>query len=108
MLGNSRGQYLQISDDCRQQIVEVVSDPASQLANRLHLQGMMKLFFGRELLGQITDEPVEDVALTAAQRSNAHLNWDLCAVATQHLHLHPPAQDPQNCYPQKALQAFSL
>ena len=39
-------QRLQIADDDGQQIVEVVRDPAGQLADRLHLLRLAKLFLG--------------------------------------------------------------
>ena len=40
-------QMLQIAHDDGQQIIEIVSNPAGQLSNRLHFLGLTKLFFCR-------------------------------------------------------------
>ena len=53
------GDDLEAADDRRQQIVEIVGDPAGEPADRLHLLRLAQRFLGALALGHLVAKPVE-------------------------------------------------
>ncbi len=53
VLWNQLRDELEISDDHSQHIVEVVSDAAGELSDRLHLLGLSKAVLGLLQVGQV-------------------------------------------------------
>ena len=60
------GQDLDRPGDDGQDIVEVMRDAAGELADRFHLLGLPDPLLGRDLVGEVADEPVEHEAVAAS------------------------------------------
>ena len=76
-----------VPGDHGQDVVEVVRDAAGELADRLHLFGLPDPLLGRDLVGEVADEPVEHEAAARPQRGDAQLRRDFLAVPTPDLEL---------------------
>jgi len=71
MAGNILAQQIEVADDDREQIVEIVSDAAGQIADRLHLLRLPKLIVDLLALGHILDNAqyvLHFAALVCARR----------------------------------------
>ena len=82
------GEDVQIAHDDLQQIVEVMGDPAGQLADRLHLLRLLQHAFGTQTLGHVEERGDE-----AAPRHLVLLNFE---VAPTHIEAaqYPAGSDP--------------
>ena len=69
--------------DDGEHVVEVVRDAAGQLADGFHLLGLLELFLGRNLLGDIPDKSIDDVTIAAAKRGERDFGAEIRAVAPQ-------------------------
>ena len=100
-----QARKLGISEDGRQDIVEVVGDAPGQGSHRFHLLGLCKLFFQlfvgpipRFLLGNVAHHDENAVAVVEANGMRAHLNRRRGAVPTPDGEFtRPPGQALQAC-----------
>ena len=76
LVGNGVGQDIDRAGDDGEHVVEVVRDAAGELADRLHLLRLPQLLFGRELLRDVAQEQVEDIAVAAAHAGHRHFHLD--------------------------------
>ena len=78
----SAGQQLGVGEDDRQQIVEVVRDPAGELADRFHLLRLAELFFQAAPLTDVFGEHLVtlDPAVLIADRAAVQTHRDRLAV----------------------------
>ena len=70
------GEDLDRAGDDGQDIVEVMGDAAGELADGFHLLRLPDPVLGRDLVGEVADEAVEDEAVAALQRGDAELDLE--------------------------------
>src|SRR5579883_1413468 len=77
--GDAGGKPLEIAEERRQQVVEIMRDAAGELADRLHLLALPQRFFRLLLLGDIAraDEQLADAAIGIADRDDGALHHPL-------------------------------
>ena len=73
-------QGLGIADDDRQEIVEVVREPARELADRLHLLRLRQLFFGALALAEVMNDADEDRAALLLRLADRQVDRECRAV----------------------------
>ena len=70
------GQDFDRAGDDGEDVVEVVRDAAGELADGLHLLRLPQLLLGGDLVGEVADEAVEQVAVARLQRGHAQLDLE--------------------------------
>src|SRR5262245_10099781 len=108
LVGDGFGQNLDCSGDDGEDVVEVVGDAASELADRFHLLGMADSVFRRDPVGEITDEAVEHDAVAPLQLGDGKLDLDLLTVAPQGLDFQTLSEDPAFAGEQKMFEAGAV
>jgi len=87
------GQNFDRSRDHRQDIVEIMCDSASELADGFHFFGLPDPVLRRDLVGEIADESVEHHAVTASQRGDAQFDLDFFSVASPSFDFETASED---------------
>ncbi len=100
------GQNFDRSRDHGQNVVEVVRDAAGELAHGLHLLGLPDPVLGRDPVGEVADESVEQEASTRPQRGDAQLDRDFLSVAPPDLEFAAGLTDCLIAGKQEGLQGF--
>src|SRR5262249_27629029 len=108
LVGDGFGQNLDRSGDDGEDVVEVVGDAASELADRFHLLGMTDPVFRSDPVGEIADEAVEHDAVASLQLGDGKLDLDFLTVAPQGLDFHALSEDPPLAGEQKMFEAGTV
>ena len=94
-IGEIRMEHLQIGDDRRQVIVEIMRDAAGELADRLHLLRLPELLLHLLAARQVADEAGEYPLSVGARFADGELHREDRAVLGEALHQTAIADDPR-------------
>ena len=81
------GQNLDRAGDDGEEVIEIMRDAAGELADGFHFLGLPDPLLGRDLVGEIAHEPVEQEAVARLQRGHAQLRGKFPSVPPPDLDL---------------------
>jgi hypothetical protein len=99
-LAETRVKHLEIADDRRQVIVEIVGDAAGELADRLHLLRLPEFLLHLLAAREVAHEAGEDPFSIRPRLSDGQLHREHRAVFGEALHQPAIADDPRFAGPE--------